>query len=83
MARKTAKRGLRKYTAFVPKTVRATTNLGKKVIRGATSVLDSSVRAVRQGARAVNKASATAIRSLTRRRGKKTRARSRKHHKKH
>ena len=71
MARKTARRGIRKYTAFVPNTVRATTNVGKRVLRGATSVLNGAVRVARTSVKAVNRTTAKAIRSLTLRRVKK------------
>ena len=82
---KSARRGIRKYTAFVPKTARATVNLGKKVLRGATSVLNGAVRVVRQSAKAVDKTAAKTIRSFTLRRNKKrsTKKHSRKHYKKH
>lgn len=85
MARKTMKRGLRKYTAMVPKTMRATKHLGKVIIRGATSVLNGAVGAVRQGAKAVDRTTAKAIQSLTHRKQRKQRkqARTRKHHKRH
>lgn len=73
------RRGIRKYTAFVPKTVRATTNLGKKVLRGATSVLNGAVRVARTSAKAVNRTTAKAIRSLTQRRSRKHMKKSRKH----
>jgi len=72
MTRKTVKRGIRKYTAFVPKTMRATTNLRKKVIHGATSVLNGAVHVVRQSANAADKAAARAIRSFTQGKKQKT-----------
>lgn len=72
------KRGLRKYTAFVPKTARATTDLGKRVIRGATSILNGAVRVVRLSAKAADKTAAKAIRSFTLRRNKKQKKHSRK-----
>jgi len=81
MRRKTVKRGIRKYTAFVPNTMRATTNLGKKVIRGATMVLNDTVRVVRLSAKAADKTAAKAIRSFTLRRGKQQKKRSHKHKK--
>ena len=88
MVRKTIKRGLRKYTAMVPKTMRATKHLGKVIVRGATSVLNGAVGAVRQGAKAVDRTTAKAIQSLTQRKHRKHRkhrkqARTRKHHKRH
>jgi len=84
MSRRTAKRGIRKYTAYVPKTARATMNLGKKVIHGATSVLNGAVGVVRQSAKAVDKTTAKTIRSFTTgpRKKRRTTKHSRKHHKK-
>jgi len=78
MTRKTVKRGIRKYTAFVPKTMRATTNLRKKVIHGATSVLNGTMRVVRQSANAADKAAARAIRSFTQ--GKKQKKQKKRSH---
>jgi hypothetical protein len=83
MTRQTVKRGIRKYTAFVPKTVHATTNLGKKVIRGATTILNGAVRVVRQSAKAADKTAAKAIRTFTIRRGKKHKKQSHKYVKNH
>ena len=78
MTRKTVTRGIRKYTAFVPKTMRATTNLRKKVIHGATSVLNGTMRVVRQSANAADKAAARAIRSFTQ--GKKQKKQKKRSH---
>jgi len=75
----TIRRGFQKYTAFVPNTARATANLGKRVIRGATSVLNGAVHVARQSAKAADKTAAKAIRSFTLRRGKTQKKHSRKH----
>ena len=75
----TIRRGFQKYTAFVPNTVRATANLGKRVIRRATSVLNGAVNVARQSAKAADKTAAKAIRSFTLRRGKTQKKHSRKH----
>ncbi len=80
---KSARRGIRKYTAFVPKTARAATNLGKKAIHGATSVLNGAVRIVRQGVKSVDKTTARVIRSLSLRRGNKQSKRGKTHKKGH
>jgi len=65
MSRKSVKRGIKKYTAFVPKTARAASQLGRRVVSSAAYVLNRTVRVVRGTAKAVDRTTAKAIRSLS------------------
>ena len=80
MSRKTVKRGIKKYTAFVPKTARAASQLGRRVVGSTAYFLNRAVGVVRGTAKTIDRTTAKAIRSLTAL--KKTQKRKR-GHKKH
>jgi hypothetical protein len=71
MGRKTAKRGLKRLTAVVPKTFRATANLGRKTIKTINSFLNRTSGVVKRTSSAIDRRVATTIRSMTKRRGRK------------
>jgi hypothetical protein len=64
MPRSTVKKSLKRYTAMVPRTFRATTNLGKKAINGITFFLNRTTRAVKKTTQLMDKKTANTIRSF-------------------
>ncbi len=58
----------RNYTAFIPKTVKATKNVGKKSIKIGTTFLKSVLKTVKNLSRGIDRQTAKAIRSLTKKR---------------
>ena len=69
MKRKT--KSLRKYTAFVPRTLRATKNLKKTTIKRFSYFLKQSGKTVKNTAKFLNTQTAKTLRSLTKRRSRK------------
>lgn len=65
---KSRKVSKRNYTAFIPKTVKATKNVGKKSIKIGTSFFKSVLKTVKNLSRGIDKQTAKAIRSLTKKR---------------
>jgi hypothetical protein len=71
MGRKSAKRGLKRLTAIVPSTFRATANLGRKTMRSINCVLNGTAKFVKRTSNAIDKRVAKSIRSITKKRGRK------------
>ena len=74
MRRKTNRRTMNKirnYTAFVPKTVRATTEMGKSVIKKINYFLRNGVTTLKKTTKAIDRRAAKSIRSMTKRRNRK------------
>lgn len=71
MPRKTRKRGLKRLTAIVPKTFRATANLGRRTMKRVNSVLNGTARLVKRTSSAIDKRIAKTIRSITKKHSKK------------
>ena len=65
MVRKTRKH---KYTAFVPKTVRATKRTGKKIVNTINYIFNSTVKTLKRTTKMLDKSVASSISSLTKRR---------------
>ncbi len=70
MRRKT-NRGILKYTAFVPKTMKATKNVGKKVVSGLNYFLNKSTKTLKNTTKMIDRRAAKTIRSMTKRRLRK------------
>jgi len=58
----------RSYTAFIPKTVKATKNVGKKSIKLGTNFFKGILKTVKNLSRGIDRQTAKAIRSLTKKR---------------
>ena len=71
MGRKTVKRGLKRLTAVVPKTFRATANLGRRTVKSINSFLNRTSGLVKRTSSAIDKSVAKTIRSITKKRGRK------------
>lgn len=69
--RKTSKKGILKYTAFVPRTMSATKSLGTTALKKINYFFTNSTRKLKKSTKNLDKKTAKAIRSLTRRRGRK------------
>lgn len=65
--RRSYKKGLAKYTVFVPKTVRATKRVGKNTIKGVKYFLKNSVTTLKKLGKNMDKRVAKSLSSLTRR----------------
>ena len=66
--RKSTKVSKRNYTAFIPKTAKATKNVGKKSIKIGTSFFKGILKTVKNLSRSIDKQTAKAIHSLTKKR---------------
>jgi hypothetical protein len=64
MVRKTRKY---KYTAFVPKTVKATKRTGKKIFNSINYIFNSTAKTLKKTTKILDKRVATSISSLTKR----------------
>ena len=64
-------KSLKKYTALVPKTLRATKNLKNTTIKRFSYFLKQSGKTVKNTAKCLNKQTAKTLRSLTKRRSRK------------
>jgi len=71
MSRNTRRKGIKRYTVLVPKTVKATTNLGKNAIKGINSFFVRLTNKVQSAKNTIDKKTAKMIRSITKKRGKK------------
>ena len=71
MRRKTHKKGIIKYTAFVPRTIKATKNTGSNVIKKIKYFLKNTQRRLRMVSRSLDKSTAKSIRSLTKKQYRK------------
>jgi hypothetical protein len=74
MRRRTQKRNkshLKRYTALVPKTLRATKAASTSVIKKINYFLNNTANAIRKTTKKLDKATAKSIRSLTKRRTRK------------
>jgi hypothetical protein len=60
-----------KYTAFVPKTVRATKNIGKITVKKINYFLKNTANKVRKTSKMLDNKTARIIHSLTKRRSRK------------
>ena len=59
---------LKKYTAFVPKTLKATKNIGKNTMKKFNYFLSNTARSLKKTTQMLDKRAAKSIRSLTKRR---------------
>jgi gamma-glutamyltranspeptidase len=64
-------KSLKKYTALVPKTLRATKNIKNTTIKRFSYFLKQSGKTVKNTAKFLNKQTAKTLRSLTKRRSRK------------
>ena len=71
MARKSVKRSLKRLTAIVPKTFRATANLGRKTMKSVNFVINRTSRLIQNTSNAIDKRAAKTIRSITKKRSRK------------
>jgi hypothetical protein len=71
MRRKSNKKSLRKYTALIPKTVKATKNLGTTAINKISYFFTSATRRLSKFSKTMDKKTAKTIRSFTKRRVRK------------
>ena len=62
---------IKKYTAFVPKTLRATKNVGKYTIKKLNYFLRNTAKKIKNTSQMLNKGAARSIRSITKRRGRR------------
>lgn len=62
------RRTFKKYTAFVPKTFKATKNVGKKAITEISYFLRNTKKTLKRTGAMLNRTTAKSIRSLTKRR---------------
>jgi hypothetical protein len=59
---------LRRYTAFVPKTLKATKNVGKSTLKKLNYFLNNTAKTLKKTTTMLDKRAAKSIRSLTKRR---------------
>jgi hypothetical protein len=59
---------IKKYTAFVPKTLRASKNVGKTAVKKINYFLRNTAKKVKKTATMLDRRAAKSIRSLTKRR---------------
>jgi hypothetical protein len=71
MRRKTLKKGILKYTAFVPNTITATKAVSASALKKINYFLTNSTRKFKKVTKKLDKNTAKAIRSITRKRGRK------------
>ncbi len=65
------RRTFKKYTAFVPKTFKATKNVGVKAIKEINYFLRTTKKTLKKTGRMLNGTAAKSIRSLTKRRSRR------------
>jgi hypothetical protein len=65
MRRKTLKNKIMKYTAFAPKTIKATKNVGRKSIKKIKYFLNNTTKTFKKLSKSIDKTTAKSIRSLT------------------
>jgi hypothetical protein len=71
MRRRNTKNRILKYTAFVPKTLKATRNAGKNVIKRLDYFLRNSVNTLKNTTKAIDRRTAKTIRSFTKKRSRR------------
>jgi hypothetical protein len=72
MRRKTARRsGIKRLTAFVPKTFKATKNLSKSALKRVNAIFNRAANTVRRTTKFVDKKTSFVIRSITKKRSRK------------
>ncbi len=59
---------LRRYTAFVPKTLKATKNVGKSTLKRINYFFNRTAKTLKKTTKMLDKRAAKSIRSLTKRR---------------
>jgi hypothetical protein len=69
--RKTLKGHLKRYTAFIPKTLKATKAVGNSVVKKINYFLNSTAKTIKKTTRIIDKKTAKSIKSLTKRRSRK------------
>ncbi len=67
MRRKTSKRGIAKYTAFIPKTAKAAKDTSSIIVKKVKYFFTNTTRRLRRMAGSVDMSAARSIRSLTKR----------------
>ena len=65
---KSTKNSIKKYTAFVPKTMKATKSVGKAVVKKINYFLSSAASTVKKTTKAIDRKTAKSLRSFTKRR---------------
>jgi hypothetical protein len=68
---KTNKSKATQYTALIPKTLKATKNVGKSTVKKINYFFNNTTQTLKRFARGIDKKTARSIRSLTRRRARK------------
>jgi hypothetical protein len=72
MVKKSRKGGIVRYTArIVPKTLKATKNVGKYALRSIDNIFIKAAQSVRSVTSRIDRRAAKTIRSITRRKGRK------------
>ena len=71
MRRNTMKKTMKRYTAFVPKTLHATQDLTKKTARHVTYFLSHLTKTMKRNAKKIDKKVASTIRSIGKKRSRK------------
>lgn len=70
MARKASRKtikGIKKYTALVPKTMKATKSIGTAVVKKINYFLSSASKTIKKTAKSLDRTTAKSIRSFTKR----------------
>jgi hypothetical protein len=62
---------IKKYTAFVPRSLRATRNVGKYTIKKINYFLRNTAKKVKNTTKMLNRTAAKSIRSITKRRSRR------------
>lgn len=68
---KTVKGSLKRYTAFVPRTLKATKSVGTSVVKKINYFLNNTVKTIKKTTRMLDRKTAKSIHSLTKRRSRK------------
>ena len=73
MKRRTSKKGisLKKYTAFAPKTMRATKAIGSSVVKRINYIFNAAAKTVKKTTKMIDRKAAKSIHSFTKRRIRK------------
>jgi hypothetical protein len=65
------RRTIKKYTAFVPRSFKATKNVGKKALKEINYFLRTTKKTLKRTSKMLNVTAAKSIRSLTKRRARR------------
>lgn len=68
MKRKTYKNKITQYTAFIPKTLKATKSVGKSVMNKIEYIFNNTTKKIRKSTKLINMRTAKSIRALTKKR---------------